>query len=181
MADLIFPISSGKSSWSGTQSQTWDVTQTETASGRRRAICGQLYPRYTLNVAFKLLTDADVAALTGFYAKCKGQLLPFWYRENSWHVEKQQLSGNGGVYQCVIKNGDYVEPCYRVDDVQVYLNGYATRQFTVSNGAINVNAGTAVVTASYDYYQRVRFDNTLSVTQRYTDVNSVDIKLVTVR
>lgn len=181
MAEFIFPLSSGKSSWSDTLTQSWDVTEAKTASGRRRAICCQLYPYYTVNVSFKLLSDADVATLTGFYARCKGGLMPFWYRDSNCHVERQQLSNSGGVYQCVIKRGDYVEPCYRVENVRVYINGYATSAFTVNNGAITVNAGNGVVTASYDYYYRMRFADSLAVTQRFKNVNSVNVKMVTVR
>ncbi len=186
MAVRIFPLSAGKTAWSSTKAQSWSVTEASSASGRRRAICNQLYPKYTFSITFNVLTDVELAMLTGFYALSKGALLPFYYKDAvDYHVEKQQLAANSGIYQCVIKSGDYVEPCYCVENLHVFVDGTEIINYTESNGAITVSASilgtSSVVTATYDYYWHVRFDGDLSVMQVLTDINKVNLKLVTVR
>lgn len=186
MAERIFPLDSGKAAWSSTLAQAWSVTQTETASGRRRAICSQLYPSYTFNVTFPCLTDAQLDVLMGFYAQCKGGLLPFWFKDygSGARVEMQKLArGQDGTYQCVVQRGDYVLACEKVDNVRVYIDNTETLDFTVDNGVLTVPSATvaSVVTACFDYYQRVRFADTLSVTQTFININKVSLKLATVR
>lgn len=186
MATRIFPLSAGKTAWSSTKAQSWSVTESSSASGRRRAICNQLYPKYTFNVTFNVLTDDELATLAGFYALSKGALLPFYYKDAvDYHVEKQQLGASNSTYQCVIKSGDYVEPCQYVTNLHVYVDGTEVTDYTETNGVITVGASVwstgSVVTASYDYYWYVRFEGDLSVTQVLTDINKVSLKLVTVR
>ena len=60
MAERFFPLEAGSAAWNSTVSQTWEVTQAETASGRRRAICNQLYAKNVFNITFPALSDADV-------------------------------------------------------------------------------------------------------------------------
>lgn len=184
MAERIFPLDSGKAAWSSAVSQAWSVTQTETASGRRRAICGQLYPAYTFNVTFQALTDAQLSLLMGFYAKCKGSLLPFWYKDYNAHVEMQELTRNtDGKYQLFINQGGYILPCEKADDVRVYIDNTETLDFTLDGGVLTVPSATAqnVVTACFSYYWRVRFTDTLSITQAFININQVSLKLATVR
>ena len=184
MATKIFPLDAGKTAWNSTKAQSWSVTEASSASGRRRAICSQNYPQYTFSVSFNVLTDDELATLAGFYSLCKGSLIPFYYKDAvDYHAEKQGLAADNGVYQCVIKSGDYIEPCYFVENLHVYIDGVETKNFTETNGAINVSgAGTnSVITATYDYYWHVRFNGDLSVTQILDNVNRVTLKLTTVR
>lgn len=184
MAERIFPLDSGETAWSSTLQQAWEVTQTETASGRRRAICSQLYPKLSFNVSFTALDDKNLSLLIGFYAKCKGTLLPFFYKDYGARVELQELSRDeSGKYQMFIKNGGYVLPCEKADNVCVYVDDKETVDFTLEGDMLTVPAATAksVVKVSFDYYWRVRFTDTLSVTQTFANVNNVNLKLVTVR
>lgn len=184
MAERFFPLDAGSAAWNSSVSQAWEVTQTETASGRRRAICSQLYPKLSFNVSFTALDDKNLSLLIGFYAKCKGTLLPFFYKDYGARVELQELSRDeSGKYQLFIKNGGYVLPCEKADNVSVYIDDKETSDFTLDGDILTVPAATAksVVKASFDYYWRVRFTDTLSVTQSFANVNNVDLKLVTVR
>ena len=184
MAERIFPLDAGRTSWSSTLSQAWEVTQTETASGRRRAICSQLYPKLTFNVNFSALTDTEVNTLLGFYSRCKGTLLPFWYKDYGARIEMQELARNDdGKYQCFIDQGGYIIGCERVDRLRVYVDGTETLDFDVENGLVTIPAATAEskVLACYDYYWRVRFSENLSITQTFANINTVSLKLVTVR
>lgn len=184
MAERFFPLDSGSAAWGSTMSQAWDVTQAETASGRRRAICNQVFPKTTFNLSFPALSDADVNKLLGFYSKCKGTLLPFWYKDYGSRVEMRKIYRNSdGVYQCYTDQGGYILACEYVDNVRIYVDNTETLDFTVNGGLVNVPGAkpASVVTACYDYYWRVRFDGNLSVTQTFADINSVSVKLVTVR
>lgn len=184
MAERFFPLEAGSAAWNSSVSQAWEVTQTETASGRRRAICSQLYPKLSFNVSFTALDDKNLSLLMGFYAKCKGTLLPFFYKDYGARVELQELSRDeSGKYQLFIKNGGYVLPCEKADNVSVYVDDKETVDFTLDGDVLTVPAATvkSVVKASFDYYWRVRFTDTLSVTQTFADVNNVNLKLVTVR
>lgn len=184
MSERFFPLSSGKAAWESSIAQTWAVTEKKTASGKRRAISSQLYPSYTFSVDFTL-NDAEISQLAGFYARCKGGLLPFWYKDFGAHAEMQELACDaGGAYQCVSITGGYVEACRKVDNLRVYVDGTETLDYSESGGLITLSAGTEVhrsVCASYDYYRYVKFVGELSVKQLAPDINSVSLKLESVR
>lgn len=184
MSERFFPLSSGKAAWESSIAQTWAVTEKKTASGKRRAISSQLYPSYTFSVDFTL-NDAEISQLAGFYARCKGGLLPFWYKDFGAHAEMQELACDaGGAYQCVSITGGYVEACRKVDNLRVYVDGTETLDYSESGGLITLSAGTEVhrsVCASYDYYRYVKFAGEFSVKQLVPDINSVSLKLESVR
>lgn len=184
MSERFFPLSSGKAAWESSIAQTWAVTEKKTASGKRRAISSQLYPSYTFSVDFTL-NDAEISQLAGFYARCKGGLLPFWYKDFGVHAEMQELACDaGGAYQCVSITGGYVEACRKVDNLRVYVDGTETLDYSESGGLITLSAGTEVhrsVCASYDYYRYVKFAGEFSVKQLAPDINSVSLKLESVR
>jgi len=184
MSERFFPLSSGRAAWESSVAQTWAVTEKKTAGGRRRAISNQLYPSYTFSVDFTL-DDAEVSQLAGFYARCKGGLLPFWYKDFGAHAELQKLVRDAsGAYQCVSINGGYVEACRKVDNLRVYADGTEILDYSESGGLITLSAGTEVrrsVCASYDYYRYVKFAGELSVKQLAPNINSVSLKLESVR
>lgn len=185
MSKRIFPLSSGQTAWESSITQTWEVTEKLSASGRRRAISNQLYPNYTFEADFGTLTDAEVATLLGFYATCKGSLLPFWYKDFDARVEMQEIPKNtAGAYQCFIKTGNYVEACYKVDNLRVYVDSVETLEFSEANGLITLKEGIEAkhnVCATYEYYRYVKFADDLSITQLAPNINSASLKLQTVR
>lgn len=178
----IFPIDAGKTAWDSTKTQSWAVTEQETASGKRRAICNQLYPRYTFSIRFPVLRDDELDTLMGFYGLRKGSLIPFFYKDCiDYHMEKQTLQPNAdGKYQCVINTGGFLEPCYYVENLHVFVNDVEVTNFTQSGGLITLTA-SGTVTASYDYYWRVRFESSISSVKVFKNVNEVSLKLTTVR
>lgn len=185
MSERIFPLSSGQTAWESSITQTWTVTEKLSASGRRRAISNQLYPTYTFEADFGTLSDSEVATLLGFYATCKGSLLPFWYKDYNSRIEMQELPRDStGAYQCFVKNGGYVEACYKVDNLRVYVDGTETLEFSEAAGLITLKEGIEVkhnVCATYEYYRYVKFSEDLSITQLAPNINSASLKLETVR
>lgn len=95
-------------------------------------------------MSFTALDDKNLSLLMGFYAKCKGTLLPFFYKDYGARVELQELSRDeSGKYQLFIKNGGYVLPCEKADNVRVYVDDNETVAFTLDGDVLTVPAATA--------------------------------------
>lgn len=183
MADKVFPLSLKKTAFNSTVSPQWTVTQHETASGRERSMCSQYYPRYTYSVVFPLLRDDEIDTLLGFFNECRGSHLPFYIKDGlHYRVEDERIVEIDGEYQLVIPRGEYLEPCFKADNVTVKVDGVTVTNYSVADGKIKFDRNPAgKVTASYDYYVKVRFDGNISVTEMYYNANKVSVKFVTVR
>ena len=136
------------------------------------------------------LTDAEARTLMGFVAARKGGYEPFlWKDAEDYHEQGVTLAKiSNTVYQAVAKFGSYVEPVEYIENVEVYVDG--TKQnasaYTVSNGYVTFGsapASGAVVTANYDYYWKVRFnDDGMGIDHIFDNINrSQRFKLVTAR
>lgn len=181
MADRIFPISSDKTSWSDSVRVLWNVQQQESTSGLVRTLVEQDLPKYEYELIFPVLTGEEKDKLIGFYNLCKGGLLPFFIKPYNCHIEKQTLAkGTDGKYQLVKKSGDFVEAITKADNLLVYVNGTKKTGFTESDGKVAIST-TGTVSASYDYYELVRFAEGLTITERYKNVYSCTVKVVTAR
>ena len=107
MDKLIFPLNTGKISWSMKTGQEWTVTDYVSASGARKTLCQQELPKWSMEVKFPCLTKHEVDLIKSFYVKCKGSWRPFYYKdyeqfEVSYTVDKDILGG------LVIRIGDRV-------------------------------------------------------------------------
>ena len=182
MADRIFPISTGKTAWSDSVGVKWDVQIQESASGLVRSIVEQDLPKYEFTLKFPALTTEEKNTLLGFFNQCKGELLPFYIKPFNSHIENQTLAKlNDGTFQIVKAVGDYVEPIEKVENLKVFKNGVETTAYTETDGKITITANQGEITASYDYYERVRFGGGLSVSERFNNVWNCSIKVVTAR
>lgn len=186
MTKKFFPLSPGRVQWKTSMTDSWEINEVVTAQGRRRAVCTQKYPKHVFSITFPLLSDAQVDQLLGFYNLCQGSLLPFLYKDyDHHHVEEQRLSINTyGNYRCVAILGNYLEPVDYVDNVTVYLDGKnVTEQCSIVDGTIAVpgNTSTRIVTATYDYYWRVIFEDSISIKRSFRDASSVSLKLTNIR
>lgn len=184
MANYFFPLDPGKVSWKTQYSQSWDVAEVKSASGRRRALVSQLYPDRKIHISFPAINKQEVDTLIGFYEARKGAWQPFFYKDyTDYRVERQTLvRGSDGRYQCVVAHGGAVSPAEYVDNVKVYANGNELNKnaFTVSGGKISTTA-QGTITASYDYYYKVVFEKSISVGQLFDDVYAVSLTLSEVR
>lgn len=179
MSNLVFPISTGKSSWKSKIGQEWTVEEEKTASGRRRTLINQDLSALTFDLNFPALDREQRDKLVGFYARMRGSWDSFWYKDFSHHsaVEQVLAKGADGKYQCLIVTDNYVEPAYKVENLKVYVGGVQTTNFTEQNGLITVAAGTSEVKATYDYYYKVAFNGALSITELITGRYSAAVKL----
>lgn len=180
--DRIFPIDIGKTSWGDTETAKWNVQKQESASGLVRAIVEQDLPKYEYSLKFPVLTTEEKDILLGFWNTCKGSLLPFYIKRFNAHVENQTLAKlSDGKFQLVKVVGDTVEPIDKVANLTVFKNGTKVTNFTEDKGKISISANQGEVTATYDYYERVRFGSDLSVSEKFDNIWSCSIKVVTAR
>nr|DAZ15046.1 MAG TPA: minor tail protein [Caudoviricetes sp.] len=148
-------------------------------AGRVRTMTNLHYPDWTITSKVNYLTDQDARALFGFVASVKGAYEPFlWKDPEDYHEMNIQLPMIApGKYQCVMKFGAYVEPAAHAENVKVYVSGVeqAASAYTVANGVITITpapAASAVVTATYDYWWKVRFkDDGLGIKKVFADIN----------
>lgn len=181
MADRIFPIPTDRTAWNDELKVIWNVQQQESAAGLVRTLVEQDMPKYEYALSFPALTRDEKDRLLGFYNLCKGPLLPFFIKPYYCHIEKQTLAkGSDGKYQLVRKIGDFIEPVTKVDNLLVYVNNTKNTSFTQAGGKITLST-TGTVSATYDYYEKVRFAEGLSITERFKGVYSCSLKVVTSR
>lgn len=189
MANIFFPLDARKVSWETETDQSWDVNEQESASRRRRALTYQALPGWTFTITFPGLTSEEKDDLFAFFARTKGSLTPFYYKDaENYKCENVTLAKNtDGSYQLVADMHGQQEPVYYADNLHVYVDGVelGDTSYTLDCGAIvftNAPADTAKVTASYEYYWYVKFAKTkLQVKQKFDNVFQVSLSLEVVR
>ena len=176
-----------KFSWNSTFEEKWNTTVQKSASGRVRTLTNQLYPAWTIKASYPALTDAQADELLGFVALIKGSFEAFLWLDPEHNTEKgaplAQVSSSK--YQCVARIGSYVEPVEYVENVTVLVNGaiVPATNYTVSGGIITfqqIPSGT--LTANYTYYWKVILaDDGLTISKKFDNINTAEIKLEVVR
>ena len=170
-----FPVAlQSKVAYNSSKQQSWDTEVYESASGRYRSLSNQLYPKWKINVLIQPLTDADARTLMGFVAARKGGYEPFLWKDAEDYHEQ-------GVTLAKISNTKYQAVAKFVDGTK-----QASSSYTVSNGYVTFGsapASGAVVTANYDYYWKVRFDDDrMGIDHIFDNINrSQRFKMVTAR
>jgi len=185
-----FPVAlQGRCAYNSSKQQKWSSEVYESASGRYRSLTNQIYPKWKISVLIQPLTDDEARALMGFVAARKGGYEPFlWKDAEDYHEHGIALAKiSATVYQAVAKFGNYVEPVEYIENEKIYVNGtLQTTGYTVSNGYVtfaSAPASGAVVTADYDYYWKVRFDDDgMGIEHIFDNINrSQKFKMVTAR
>ena len=176
--------------WDSEKTMDFNTQVQRSGAGRTRTMTNLHYPDWTITTKINYLTDEQARQLFGFVASVKGAYEPFlWKDPEDYHETNIRLPMIApGKYQCVMKFGAYVEPAAYAENVKVYVSGVeqATSAYTVADGVITITpalAAGAVVTATYDYYWRVRFkDDGMGVKKVFQDINrSKSFKLEVVR
>lgn len=189
MANIFFPLDARKVSWETETEQSWDVNEQESASGRRRAMTYQALPGWTFTLTFPGLTSEEKDDLFAFFARAKGSLTPFYYKDaENYKCENVVLAKNAdGSYQLVANMHGQQEPVYYADNLHVYVDGVeqGDTSYKLDRGAVvftNAPADTAKVTASYEYYWYVKFaESKLQIKQRFDNIFQGSLSLEVVR
>lgn len=173
--------------WESTKTQKWNTTIQRTASGRLRTMTSQLYPAWTIEASYNVITDAEARQLLGFVAGLKGSAEPFlWLDPEDYEEKGQQLAQLDGVrYQAVMRQGDHLEPVEYIEDVKVYIDGIlqGSGTYTVDSGIVTFKSTPAgVVTADYTYYWKVVLaDDQLKIEKIFKDANKATITMEVAR
>lgn len=189
MANIFFPLDARKVSWETETDQSWEVFDQESYNGQRRAMTYQTLPGWTFTITFPGLTSEEKDDLFAFFARVKGSLIPFFYKDaENYKCENVPLAkSTDGSYQLVAIMHGWREPIYYADKLHVYVDGVEQddTSYKLDRGAIvftNVPADTAKVTASYEYYWYVKFAKSkLHIKQRFDNIFQVSLSLEVVR
>lgn len=186
---ILFPLDQWKVSWNSEVGQSWAVNEQTSASGKRRALTNQTLPAWVFTLEFPKLTSEESDKLLAFFSRVRGTLLPFFYKDaEHYKCPGVTLPKNtDGSYQLVAWMHGQQEPVYYADKLTVYVDGVAQGESTykLDNGAIvftTAPASTAKVTADYEYWWRVVFnDTTLNITQVFENLFTASFGLKVVR
>lgn len=181
MTDYFFPLDASKISWGTKLKPKWDVTSYRSFGQVRKALVQQSCPLWTFDIEFPMLDKREADKLLGFHALCKGSWHPFWYKDyERYAVLGKTLELVDGSYQAVIPFGDYEEPASKIDHVVMWVNGVKSNQFTVDGGRITTTA-TGEIKFDYEYYYKVVFADSLTVSQKFYDLYKVSLQLEVVQ
>lgn len=185
---LIFPLDTRKVKWESEVSSSWEVVEDSSVSGKRWAITYQTLPAREFFIEFPGLTGKEKDELFTFYNRCKGPLLPFFYKDaENYQCQDIRLPRNkDGSYQLVADMHGEREPIYYADQLSVLLDGEPQEgQYTQDRGAIVFHTPVeenATVTATYEYYWKVCFaESKITIKQRFKDLFTVSLRLKVVR
>lgn len=189
MASIFFPLDARKVSWETETDQSWEVNEQESVSGKRRAMTYQTMPGWTFTITFPGLTSEEKDNLFAFFARMKGSLTPFYYKDaENYKCENVPLAkSTDGSYQLVAIMHGWREPIYYADNLHVYVDGVdqGDTSYKLDRGAIvftNAPADTAKVTASYEYYWKVKFAKSkMQIKQKFDNIFQVTLSLEVVR
>ena len=201
----IFPLDPSKIQWSSKIKPKWDVTKYVSAGQGRKTLTHQAYPTWQFDITFPMLSRQEVDTLLAFHMFTKGSWNPFFYKDYERHDanvtlkdgETYYYKANGLPLIIPLSVGGYTfgEPCYMADYVRVYRDGVEdTENFEVEaddSGQLRVyltdvetEEGTlqsTVITATYEYYYRVAFQDSITVTEKFRDIYSASLTLETVK
>ncbi len=178
-SDYIFPLDASQISWNTKLKPKWDVTSFKSAVQVRKALVQQDRPSWTISIDFPKLTKAELDTQLSFHAFCKGSWHPFWYKDYERYavLGKELEQDSNGKYIAVIPFGSYEEPAQYIDNVVMWVDGKKSSLFTVDGGLITVTAVGTDITFDYEYYYKVVFADSLSVTQQFYDWYKVGLQL----
>lgn len=158
--------------WNSTKTQSWDVVIKKSGTKKRKTMTTQAYPDWTLKCSYTCLDDDEISQLAGFFAKVKGQLSPFLWKdfEDYKEINSRIGAGDGGNKEFQLLRhyaGYYVEPIYDVinETLTVYVDGVSVPYVLGDDGLITLTTAPAlgkIVTASFEYYWRVAFDDDIT-------------------
>ena len=183
MTDYVFPLDASKISWDTKIKPKWDVTSFWSVGQVRKALVQQEHPGWTFDISFPKLDEYQKDTLLGFHAQCKGSLHPFFYKDYEHYavLGKTLQQGTDGKYQAVIPYADYEEPASRIDHVVMWVDGVKSDAFTVEGGKITTTASGTDIKFDYEYYFKVIFPDSITVTQLHFDWYKVSLQLEVVQ
>lgn len=185
MSESVFPTLAGLGF--GSRRALHSTNVQTAASGREVRIAMWTYPKYEWDLPFNYLkTDTGIAqfqTLIGFFNLMHGDLTAFLYADQYDYTVTAQAIGTGNAtktaFTLVKTFGGFTEPvqAVKVDTVTplVYLDGVlktVTTDYTINATTgvltfVTAPGNGVVVTATFEYYYRVRFKERMSEYQEF--------------
>jgi uncharacterized protein (TIGR02217 family) len=158
--------------WDSTKTQKWDVIIKKSGSKKRKTMTTQAYPEWVIKCAYTCLDVDEIEQLAGFFAKVKGQLSPFLWKDfEDYKQENVRIGTGNGVnkdFQLLRNYADeYVEPIYDVvpGTLTVYVGEVSVPYTLGTDGLVTLDTEPEIgspVTATFEYYWRVAFDDDIT-------------------
>lgn len=201
----IFPLDPSKIAWNSKIKPKWDVTKFVAAGQGRKTLTHQQYPTWQFDISFPRLNEQERDTLLAFHMFCKGSWNPFFYKDYERHDANVTLKDGETYYYKAdglplfiplqVANYVFKEPCYMADNIRIFRDGVEdTSNFEVEadeSGTLRVyltdvetDEGTlqsTVITATYEYYYRVAFQDSITVNEKFKNYYSVSLSLETVK
>lgn len=179
----FFPLDASKISWSSKLKAKWDVTSFRSAGQMRKALVHQDRPLWTFQMDFPQMSKDDVDKLLAFHAARRGSWQPFFYKDfERYSVIGKILDQDANMkYVAMIPVGGYEEPAPYIDNVQMWVDGQRSNNFTTEGGLISATVEGEEVKFDYEYYFKVVFADSISVTQIFYDLYNVNLTLEVVQ
>lgn len=162
-------ISPPSVAWNNTKTQRWDTKVQKYGRGGRKTLSRWAYPEWVLDCEYTCLNEAEKEYMAGFFAMVRGQHSPFLWKDlDDYKQEKVRIGvGDGETigYQLVRNYADlFVEPVYGVVDgtLTVFVDDEPIEIASENEGWIELTSPPApgtVITATFEYYWRVAFDD----------------------
>ncbi len=174
MSNAIFPTLPGMS-WNVVKQPEFSTIIHRAISGKEIRGCFWSYPLWTFKLSFEVIrNDAtnELKTLMGFFLQRQGSYDTFLFEDPDDKAVTGQTIGMGNgtttMFQLVRTFGGFTEPIFNLNgSPSIYLNGVLqTSGYSVGSTGI-VTFATApgngvAVTASFNYYFRVRFTHDLA-------------------
>ena len=151
-------------------SEDWSFVKVKkSGSGRRKTLCNRSYPDWKISVKFVGLDDYDIEQIAGFIGQQKGPFEEFLWLDPVYYLQERVRigTGTGSLTQFqLLRNFDnrFVIPVTDVlpNSLKVFADATKMTVSANTNGLLTLSAAPAsgaVVTASFQHYWRVAFDD----------------------
>ena len=154
--------------WNNTKTPRWDTAIQKYGSGKRKTLSRWTYPEWELDCKYTCLDQAEIEEVAGFFLMVRGRFQPFLWRDlEDYKQEKVRIGAGDGQttdFQLVRNFANlFVEPIRDIVDgsLEIYLNDDPSEVQSESEGLVKFAQAPpagAVITASFEYYWRVAFD-----------------------
>jgi uncharacterized protein (TIGR02217 family) len=154
--------------WNNTKTQRWDTKIQKYGRGGRKTLSRWAYPEWVLDCAFTCLDDSEIEYMAGFFASLQGQAKPFLWKDLEDYKQENVRVGMGDGettgFQLVRNFANlFVEPVYGIveNTLQVFADETPIDIISEDEGWIELVAPApgVVLTATFEYYWRVAFDD----------------------
>jgi uncharacterized protein (TIGR02217 family) len=152
--------------WDSLKRQRWDTKVQKYGNGGRKTLSRQAYPEWIIECAYTCHDANDTKKAFGFFAMVRAGYQPFLWKDPEDYHEESVVIGSGDGIRCdfqLIRKFDIyaVEPVRDIVPGTLHIfedENPATVTLEEDGWVIFENPPSGIITATFDYYWRVAFD-----------------------